>query len=249
MKKVLRFFVLPGALIFFSCQMIVAQKFDRGIDRDNKVTFIPKGAWLAGGTASFKSYNFSDYKFLVVDDMLGKAYTLALSPYATYFFTDNLGAGLRFAYKRDMMDIDKLSINLAEDLGISISEYNNIRHSYIAFAIFRSYISIAGNTRFGFFNEVQLSAGGGQGKFVNGKGETAEGTYHNTLELGIGLTPGLTAFITNDFAVEVSIGLLGFNYKKINQISNQVYEGGYSKAGASLKIDLLAINLSLAYFF
>lgn len=248
MQNLIKFFTFLFFIIF-SISNLNAQKFDRGIDRDNKVVFIPKGSWQVGGTASYRNYNFDDYKFLVAEDIKGKAYILSLSPYATYFFSDNLGAGLRFSYKRNMFQLDDLSVQLAEDMGLSVSDYYNVQHSYYGAAIFRSYISIAGNTRFGFFNEIRLNAGGGQGKFVSGIGETAEGSYHDTLELGVGLTPGLTAFITNNFAVEASIGVLGFNYKKISQIKNQVYESSFSTSGADFKIDIMAVNLSLTYFF
>lgn len=42
--------------------------------------------------------------------------------------------------------------------------------------------------------------------------------------MSIGAAPGIVAFINNYTAVEVSIGVLGLNFSKTKQTTNQVYQ-------------------------
>lgn len=79
-----------------------------------------------------------------------------------------------------------------------------------------------GNSKvFGFFNELRLTYGYGQGKTLSGSDEKATGTYQTSHRLQIGAAPGLTAFVTNNMAVEVSINVVGLDFKWIEQTTNQ----------------------------
>ena len=83
---------------------------------------------------------------------------------------------------------------------------------------------------------------------LSGSGEAVTGTYQDIFEFQLGLAPGLAAFISNDVAVEVSVGVLGFNYKTIKQTTNQVYEGSYKKNAANFKVDIFSISLGVAFY-
>ena len=74
------------------------------------------------------------------------------------------------------------------------------------------------------------------------------GTYQNIYEFQLGLAPGLAAFVTNEMAIEVSVGVLGFDYKKIEQITDQTYKGSYTKSSANFKIDIFSINIGVAFY-
>lgn len=74
----------------------------------------------------------------------------------------------------------------------------------------RNYISIGNSSRFGLFNELQLSLGGGESKMVNGSGESLTGTFERSFNFNIGIAPGLMAFLNDYTAIEVNVGLLGF---------------------------------------
>lgn len=62
------------------------------------------------------------------------------------------------------------------------------------------------------------------------------------------MAPGLVAFINNYTAIEVSIGVLGFNYSKTKQLTDQVYEGERSSSSANFKINLFSIGLGIAFY-
>lgn len=221
------------------------QKFDRGIKQG---LFVPKGQWLTGGTVSYSQYGFDQYKFLILDQMQGNGYTFSISPFLGYFYRDNIAAGARFGYKRTSVKVDNISFDLGEDMSFNLKDYSNITQTYYGTAMLRTYTSLGGSRIFGLFNEMRLTLGGGQGKLISGKGEVLTGTYQDIYELQLGIAPGLAAFITNELAVEVSVGVLGFNYKHIKQVTDQIYEGSYSKSGANFKIDLFSINLGVAFY-
>ena len=67
--------------------------------------------------------------------------------------------------------------------------------------------------------------------------------------LQIGMAPGLTAFITNFAAVEVSVGVLGFNMKWTDQTTDQIDKGSRRSSSANFKIDLFSINLGMNFYF
>lgn len=62
------------------------------------------------------------------------------------------------------------------------------------------------------------------------------------------LMPVVVAFINNYTAVEVSIGVLGLNFSKTKQTTNQVYQGEHSSSSANFKINLFSIGLGLAFY-
>ena len=232
-------------LAVFCISAVHGQKFDRGI---NKQVFVPKGQWLTGGSFSYSELGFDNYKFLVIEDMQGNGYTMNISPFLGYFFKDNMAAGARFGYKRTLIRAGNVSFKLSDDLSFDLSDYYNLQHVYYGTAMLRNYMNIGNSKRFGLFNEVRLTLGGGQGKFVSGTGEALKGTYQEIYEFQLGLAPGLAAFITDEVAVEVSVGVLGLNYKKINQVTNQIEEGSYSTSSANFKINLFSINLGVAFY-
>ena len=81
----------------------------------------------------------------------------------------------------------------------------------------RTYIGIGNSKIFGLFNEARLTYGYGRGKLLSGTGKDLEGTYQVINNLQIGMSPGLTAFVSDFAAVEVSVGLMGFNFKWVDQ--------------------------------
>ena len=50
---------------------------------------------MGGVTFSYTELTGDNYKFLILDDVNGEGYTFKVSPYAGYFFRDNMAAGVR----------------------------------------------------------------------------------------------------------------------------------------------------------
>lgn len=233
---------------FFICFVASVQaqlKFDREIKTG---LFVPKGAWLVGTTLSYTEMRSSDFKLLVLKDMSGDGYTFKISPFCGYFFADNMAAGMRLAYARSYVNLENLDLDLGDDLSFNVSDQDFLEHSVMVSGFLRTYMGLGNSKVFGFFNEARLSYGFGQGKDTSGKGNDKTGTYQTTHNLQIGVAPGLAAFVTNFAAVEVSVGVMGFDFKWVQQTRNQVESGKYNKSSGNFKIDLFSINIGMTFY-
>ncbi len=218
------------------------------IDRDvQKAVFIPKGTWMVGGSVSYSEHDESNLNFLIMKDVEGKGYNFSVSPYLGYFFRDNIAAGFRFTYNRDYLDLGNMDINLG-DITLSFDDLYYLEHKYEATGFLRTYIPIGRSKIFGLFNEARLTYGYGKGKNSTGSGTTYDGTFQTVQNLQIGFAPGLTAFITNWSAVEVSVGVMGFDFKWIDQQSNQIEEGSMRTSSGNFKINLFSINIGMTFY-
>ena len=221
------------------------EHFKRGLEQ---ISFVPKGQWIGGVSVSYSQSDFENYQFLIVENLNGDTYTFKVSPMVMFCFKDNLAAGGRLSYSRSRTRLDGASLVLGADTSYDVDNLYSISHNYHGTAMFRNYISLGKSMRFGFFNEVDLSLGGGQSKLVNGTGDELTGTYERNFNLNIGLTPGVIMFLSNYSALEVSIGVLGFNYTHTHSISDQIYHAERNRKSANFRINLFSVQFGVAFY-
>ncbi len=224
---------------------IAQEKFSRDIQQ---ISFVPKGQWISGVSVSYSQSDQDNYQFLVFENISGDSYTFKVSPMVMYAFKDNLAAGGRFSYSRQRTRLNSADVVLASDTEYNIDNLYSISHSYHGSMLFRQYMSLGASTRFGIFNEVQLQLGGGQSKLCNGSGEDLTGTYERNFEFNIGLAPGLIVFLNNYSALEVNVGVLGFNYNTTRSTTDQVYIANRSTSNANFKINLFSISFGVVFY-
>lgn len=226
-------------------KMVRPERMDREI---MKSTFIPKGQWMAGGTFSYSEHDESNLNFLVLKNVEGLGYTFSVSPYVGYFFADNMSAGMRFAYNRTYLDMANFELNLGEDFNINLKDLYYLEHKYEVSGFFRSYMPIGRSKIFGLFNEVRLTYGYSSGKNSTGSGTEYDGTYEQAHNLQLGIAPGMAAFVSNWAAVEVSVGVMGYNLKWIDQKTNQIESGKRRTSSGNFKINLFSINIGMTFY-
>lgn len=237
---------LPLILIAaFALGTHAQELFKRGLEQ---ISFVPKGQWIGGVSVSYSQSDFENYQFLIVENLNGDTYTFKVSPMVMFCFKDNLAAGGRLSYSRSRTRLDGASLVLGADTSYDVDNLYSISHNYHGTAMFRNYISLGKSMRFGFFNEVDLSLGGGQSKLVNGTGDELTGTYERNFNLNIGLTPGVIMFLSNYSALEVSIGVLGFNYTHTHSISDQIYHAERNRKSANFRINLFSVQFGVAFY-
>lgn len=241
-----RIFLFFIAGLFVPALLFAQMKFDRGIQTG---VFIPKGTWMAGTTFSYSEHEDDNFKFFILDDVKSLGYTFKISPFFGYFFRDNIAVGGRFTYNRSYTDLGNLSLSLDEDLSFEIKDALYLEHTFSGSLFLRTYMPIGNSKIFGLFNEARCTYGYGQGKNSTGTGNELSGTYQTINNLQIGFSPGLSAFVTNYAALEVSVGVLGFNAKWIDQITDQVHESSRRTSSAKFKIDLFSINIGMNLYF
>ena len=95
---------------------------------------------------------------------------------------------------------------------------------------------------------MSLTYGYAQGKNSTGSGVTYDGTYQTSHNLEIGFAPGITAFVTDFAAAEVSMGIMGFDFKWQDQKTNQVETGKRRTSSGNFKINLFSINIGMTFY-
>lgn len=245
MIRSLKTILLTLLLVTVGSSLTQAQEFKRNIEMK---TFIPKGQWIVGSSVSYSQYSNDNYQFLVVENLSGEGYSFKVSPVLCYAFKDNLAAGGRFMYSRNYTRLDNIGLHVDEDLNLDISNLYELKHSYSGIAVLRNYINLGSSKRFALYNEVQLELGGSTSRVLNGKGDNLTGVFQTSFDASIGLSPGMVAFINNYTAVEVSIGVLGFNVSKTRQVTDQIYKSNRSSTSANFNINLFSIGLGIAFY-
>lgn len=211
--------------------------------------FVPKGQWIFGGAASYSTHTNSSYDFLVVENINSDGYTVKVSPFLAYAVKDNMAIGARFIYSRTFYKLDSAELKMGdEDTGINLSVdgYYVLRHSYEGAVTWRNYIPLGRSKRFAIFTDIQFSAGGIQGKYA--EGQPVRGTFERGYSVGLGVTPGLVAFATNNMALEVSVGVMGISYSHIDQVHNQVTTGSRSSSNMNFKVNIFSLGLGVAFY-
>lgn len=222
----------------------------RGFTSDTN--FVPKGQWIFGGTASYSTHTNKNYKLLIINDIDSDGYTVNVSPMIAHAPWKNMAVGVRFGYGRSMLGIDNAALALA-GVELNVDFYHQIKHSYTGTLFWRPYIPLGTSNRFAIFAEVQLNFTGSQSKLVAENGvvdgyQDYKGTYSKSLGGSIALQPGITAFVTNDIALELSIGVFGIGYEKTTQLKNQVEQGDIKSTNMNFKVNLLSIGFGVSFY-
>ena len=229
--------------------------FSRGIDNTPTV-FIPKGTIGTGVAFSYNEYNIGKASddvgyqmlFSMLQGMKGNLMNWSVAPHISYFFADNVSIGARFDYSRTSANLANASLAVSDDLALNVSDFNYFKHSYMGALTCRYYMSLAKSRRFGVFMELRAAGGYGQAENYRQPGGNKFGTYQDIYKMEIGLVPGFIVFGTENVAVEVSVGVLGFNWQKVCQLTNQVEYSEMSKCGANYKINLLSLALGVSFY-
>ena len=212
------------------------------------VVFVPKGQWIAGVSISYTQSSQDKYQFLILENITGDTYSFKISPMVLYAVKDDLALGGRFSYARSLTKVADADIILDSETDYELDHLYRLSHNYYFAALMRNYFSIGKSKRFGFFNEVQMQLGGGQTKLTTGVGTDLTGTYERNFSLNLGLAPGLSIFLNNYSALEINIGLLGFNYTSTKAIKDQVYVSHRNSKSANFRINLFSISFGATFY-
>ena len=258
MKKIFIAILTLGVLSVFSAfskEKKPVEPFDRGIGMSRSV-FIPKGTVGAGVSFSYNNYSIGNSTddagyamlFSLFQDIHGNMMSFGVAPYASYFIADNLSVGVRFDYDRSSLGLGNANISLGDAMSFNLNNFHYFKQSYTGSVTLRNYMPIADSRRFALFTEVRATGGYAQSETYKFDEGDKFGTYQDIYQFELGLVPGITAFVTNEVAVEVSIGLLGFNYQKVEQVTNQVERSEMENSGANFKINLFSIGFGMSFY-
>lgn len=224
-----------------------------GAAGEEKDCFIPKGSKSAGIVFSYNDYNIGnetgyDALFSMIQGAKATLDTWKFSFAASYFLKDNMSVGLRLNYDRTSIGIDQADLSLS-DVGLSLGNHYHLSHEYSAALTARSYLPIAGSRRFAFFTELALEGGLGQGKTYAINDGRKEGTYFDKYSLSLAFSPGISAFVMKNIALEFSLDLMSLDWTNTVQVANRVDYSSSNNFGIHYNIDLLSSRIALVMYF
>ena len=222
----------------------------RGFSTD--ASFVPRGQWIFGGTASYSTHTNDNYKLLVVDNIDSEGYTVGVSPMIAYAISKNMAIGVRFGYDRSLLALDNASVSFS-GTDINVDYFHRLKHSYTGTIFWRPYIPLGSSNRFAVFAEVQLSLSGGQSRVVAENGvidgmQNYVGTYSKNFGASIALQPGIVAFVTDCTALELSIGVFGIGVDRVTQLKNQIESGEYLSSDMNFKLNFLSVGFGVSFY-
>lgn len=216
---------------------------------------LTKGTWLLGGTLSAKSNNYSDIDLLVVDveNFNQRAFNVRLE--GSYFYKENVSVGLGLQLGENKAD---LIANLLDN-----SYTRNIRNfsrSYGVLGFIKNHIPLSSNEVFYATNQTELYYGYKSGPSETLIGDILERQYAEKHSVGVSIRPGILVFLTNDFAFDLNMGILGFSHSKEDvsykypennppSESNRKHNGSNKSTDLNLKFDLLKLGFGFSYYF
>ena len=211
-----------------------------------RTEFVPKGQWVFGGSVSYSTHTNDNYNFLIFEDIQSNGYQFKVTPLVGYAYSKNSLVGVRFGYSRGLTQLDNASLSITS---LDNSFYYSLKHSYNVEALWRNYIPLGrDNKRFALFAQVGLAVGGSQSKLASGPQQSISGAYSTSFDVALGVNPGIAAFLTNNMAIEVNIGVLGLSYSRTRQISNQVVSGTTSLSQMNFKVNIFSIGLGASFY-
>ena len=242
----LKYILLPILFMLAGAMLSSAQeKFSRNLE---SVNFIPKGQWIAGVSMNYSQSNQNNCQFLIIEGMDGEVYSFKITPTLLYSCKDNMAAGVKFGYSRSRSNLDKAEIVIDSETDYTAENFYMISQDYSAMGVYRYYFSLGHSKRFGMFAEAQLDLGFGQSKLRNGSGDDFTGSFMDNFSLGIGVAPGLIMFLNNYSAIEVNVGVLGFNYNSSKQKNDQIYLSKTHSTNANFKINIFSISFGVLFY-
>ena len=242
-------------------------RFDRGLAFDTRTPSMPKGLWAAGISGGYSQHDNNDYGVFILDALNSKGNTMTVSPMVHYVFANNQSIGLRFQYRHSLFDMADAGFHLTPELATMLFgdtglKYRHESDSFMGFVSYRYYVGIGQSKRFLIFNEVQAGFGGGSGREDSGMttaGDFKRTTHQKTLNFRLGFSPGATVFVTNAMAIELQIGLLGYEFQKLTQKASTAATtpdeiealprpGSRTTHNVSARFDLLSIAFGATFY-
>ncbi|MCR4860030.1 MAG: hypothetical protein K5910_05140 [Bacteroidales bacterium] len=230
-------FLVPGSVSAARDKVKVAR-----YDESAPAAFVPKGAWMVGGNASYSGHRNENYTFMVASGINSVGFHLAVSPEVLYFVGDNLGVGAKFSYGRMMLDAQSAKAELGS-LALTVDNYYAISHDFTAMLMLRYYIPIADSKRVAFHIDAGAMARFGQAEQSDEHTGAVVGTWEKNHKMGILVNPGLTARLSPRVSLFATVGMAGITYGKKQQVHNQVATGSSKSFSLSYMVDLTSLSI------
>lgn len=126
----------------------------------------------------------------------------------------------------------------------------SITRGYAITPYFRSTVPLTSNERLSFYTELGVTFGGGNTLTRDIKNlDQIDKVYTTNFNFRIGLSPGITFFAMENFALEVGLDVLGYELNSSKTTKNDIEESSKVRQNVDFNINILSLNIGLAYYF
>ncbi|MDX8337931.1 hypothetical protein SLH46_01975 [Draconibacterium sp. IB214405] len=128
---------------------------------------------------------------------------------------------------------------------------NTLSRGFAVSPGFRSSVPLTQTERLSFFTEFGFTLGGSNSLTRNVKNiDEVEKKFKKEFNFGVGLSPGITFFAMENFAFEVQLNnVLGYELNVAKSSTNEGPESKQVRQNVDFNINLLSLELGLAYYF
>ncbi|MCY1719974.1 hypothetical protein OU798_06440 [Prolixibacteraceae bacterium Z1-6] len=127
---------------------------------------------------------------------------------------------------------------------------NSISRGFAFTPNFRSSVPLTSNERLSFFAQFGITFGVSNELNTTTKNmDEIERIYTDNFNFRLGVSPGLTFFAMENFAFEVQLDLLGYELNAAKRKINGIEESTQIRQNVNFEIDILSLQLGLAYYF
>ena len=127
---------------------------------------------------------------------------------------------------------------------------NTINRGFALTPFFRSSVPLTSNERFSFFTDLGITFGYSNSLRRDIKNlDEVDKLYSSNFNFRVGLSPGLTFFVMENFAFEVQLNVLGYELQVRDQTANDEDSSREIRQNVDFNIDLLSLQFGLAYYF
>ena len=203
-----------------------------------------KGNWYLGFAFSLKDQKLENQARLFDKVLEGNDLSYDLTFKGGYFISNYILVGGNIIYSRDkftgttLQDGDTLQRNRINSIGTIAPT-------------FKTYFPLTKNKRLSFFNEIGLGFGFGNSiiRDIQNQDEINK-VYTEEFAFTAGISPGITFFAIENFSFEIQLNnLIGYELQVSKKNTNDTEESKVTTHNVNFNIDLLSLNLGLAYYF
>ena len=253
-----RFILAPILIVFLlalvSLELVAQEKSESNekmdpyelMSKHYEENFHPfsKGNWYVGFAFSLKDQKLQNQARLFDKVLDGQDLRYDLTLKTGYFLNDYLMVGGNLIYNRD-----KFTGTIVQESDTIKRE--NIKSIGTIAPTLKTYIPLTKNNRLSFFNELGVGFGFGNSVTRDTKNyDEINKTYTDEFSFTAGISPGITFFAIENFAFEVQLNnLIGYELQVSQKNTNETEESKVVTHNVNFNIDLLSLNLGLAYYF
>lgn len=188
-----------------------------------------------------EKYENSEFRFEKI--LKGAKNNFEVDLKAGYFFSDYFAGSLAITYEGD--DFNRKVPKL-----LSVIDKNSTTNTFGFSPALRSSIPIVPNQRLNLYVDLAMNFDWGKTTTEDfNKGELTGTSSANNFGFGVGIKPGITFFVVENFALEIGLEILGYSFESAKiTFDDDTPDDKYTSNAIDFDLGLSTLQLSLSYY-